>query len=223
MTPTSGVSDLKPRLRGWLHAGAAPLALAAGIVLVCLTPTVPGKLASATFALASVMLFATSATYHLGRWSVRTKAVLRRLDHSNIFLLIAGTYTPLAVLLLDRRNCIILLSIVWAGAIAGLLARVLWLTAPRWLYVPIYVALGWVAVAYLPSFWRTGGPAVVWLVVAGGLAYTLGAVVYGFKKPNPSPTWFGFHEVFHSLTLAAFACHCTAIMIAATTVTAAAR
>lgn len=215
MTAPLGSAQAKPRLRGWLHAGAAPLALAAGIVLICLTPTALGKAASAVFMASSVILFSTSATYHLGRWSVRTKTVLRRLDHSNIFLLIAGTYTPLAVLLLDRKSMIILLSIIWGGALAGLLARVLWIGAPRWLYVPIYVALGWVAVIYLPAFARAGGAAVVWLVIAGGLAYTLGAVVYGLKRPNPFPAWFGFHEVFHLLTLLAFACHFTAIMIAA--------
>ncbi len=219
MTTTS-VSDTiqtKPKLRGWLHAAAAPLALAAGIVLIALTPGTAGKVASAVFTTSAVLLFSTSATYHLGHWSVRTKAVLRRLDHSNIFLLIAGTYTPLAVLLLSGQDRVVLLSVIWAGALIGLLARVLWLNAPRWLYVPIYIALGWVAVIYLRDFAAAGGAAVVWLVIAGGLAYTLGAVVYGLKKPNPFPQWFGFHEIFHLLTIAAFACHCTAIMIAALT------
>ncbi|GAA2235333.1 hemolysin III family protein [Rarobacter faecitabidus] len=215
MVTTIDPQPIKPRLRGWLHAAAAPLALVVGIVLICLTPTIAGKVASAIFALTSVMLFSTSATYHLGHWSVRTKAVLRRLDHSNIFLLIAGTYTPLAVLLLDRKPMIILLSVIWSGALIGLLARVLWIGAPRWLYVPIYIALGWVAVIYLPAFARGGGEAVVWLIIAGGLAYTLGAVVYGLKRPNPLPRWFGFHEIFHLFTLIAFACHATAIMIAA--------
>jgi hemolysin III len=109
----------------------------------------------------------------------------------------------------------VLLAIVWGGAALGLLARVLWMNAPRWLYVPVYVALGWVAVAYMQQFWAHGGPAVVWLVVSGGIAYTIGAVIYGTKFPNPSPRWFGFHEIFHTLTVAGFACHTVAIFLAA--------
>jgi len=213
--PSEGArTAAKPRLRGWIHAGTAPLAVAAGIVLVSLAPTAGGKIAGAVFALASALLFTTSAVYHLGTWSPRVASTLRRADHSNIFLIIAGTYTPLAVLLLPESKARVLLLVVWGGALLGLLARVLWLGAPRWLYVPVYVALGWVAVAYLGAFWDTGGPAVVWLVITGGLAYTLGAVVYGTKRPDPSPRWFGFHEVFHSLTVVGFVCHFVAIMIA---------
>ena len=205
---------IKPHLRGWIHAGVAPLVLAASIVLVVLSPTAAAKWSTAVFGLSAVMLFGTSAIYHRGRWSPRTAAVLRRLDHTNIFLIIAGTYTPLAVLLLPRRTAEILLVIVWAGALVGLLARVFWLGAPRWVYVPVYVALGWVAVAFLPQFYRSGGAAIMWLVIAGGLAYTLGAVVYGLKRPNPSPRWFGFHEVFHALTVVGFTCHYVAVSIA---------
>jgi hemolysin III len=139
--------------------------------------------------------------------------VLRRADHSNIFLIIAGTYTPLAVVLLPHGTAVVLLWVVWGGAVAGLLARILWLGAPRWVYVPIYVALGSVAVGFIPQFARAGGPAVAWLVIAGGVAYILGAVVYGTRKPDPSPRWFGFHEVFHALTVVGFACHATAIMM----------
>jgi len=209
---------VRPLLRGWIHAGTTPLAIAAGIVLVALAPTAGSKIACAVFALASALLFGTSAVYHRRTWSPRVAAVLRRLDHSNIFLIIAGTYTPLAVLLLPDRKARVLLLVVWGGALLGLLARVLWLGAPRWLYVPIYVALGWVAVVYLADFWRAGGPAVVWLVIAGGIAYTLGAVVYGTRRPDPSPRWFGFHEVFHALTVVGFVCHFVAIMIATLTV-----
>jgi len=205
---------IKPHLRGWIHAGVAPLVLVASIVLVVLSPTAAAKWSTAVFGLSAVMLFGTSAIYHRGRWSPRTAAVLRRLDHTNIFLIIAGTYTPLAVLLLPKRTAEILLVIVWGGALLGLLARVFWLGAPRWVYVPVYVALGWVAVAFLPQFYRSGGPAIMWLVIAGGLAYTLGAVVYGLKRPNPSPRWFGFHEVFHALTVVGFTCHYVAVSIA---------
>ncbi|AEG45171.1 hemolysin III family protein [Isoptericola variabilis] len=205
---------LKPRLRGWIHAVTAPLALVAAVVLVLLAPPVAGKVAAAVFGLSAVMLFGTSAVYHRGTWSPRVGAALRRLDHSNIFLIIAGTYTPLAVMLLDPRTATILLSIVWGGAVVGLLARVLWMDAPRWVYVPVYVALGWVAVAYMGQFAASGGIAVVWLVAGGGLAYTLGAIVYGTKRPDPSPRWFGFHEIFHALTVVGFACHTVAIFLA---------
>ena len=204
----------KPRLRGWIHVGMAPLAVAASIVLVALAPTTAGAVSAAVFGLSATLLFSTSAVYHRGTWSSRVNGVLRRLDHTNIFLIIAGTYTPLAVLLLEWPTSRNLLLIVWSGALAGLLMRVLWLDAPRWLYTPIYVALGWVALWFLPDFWRDGGPAIVWLVLAGGLAYTVGAVVYGTKRPNPSPRWFGFHEVFHSLTVAGFTCHYIAVSIA---------
>ncbi|QJW36046.1 PAQR family membrane homeostasis protein TrhA [Cellulosimicrobium protaetiae] len=210
------VEAVKPRLRGWIHAGTFPFVLAASIVLVVVAPPVAGKVSCAIFGLSACLLFGTSAVYHRGTWSPRVAGVLRRADHSNIFLIIAGTYTPLAVLLLPQRTATILLSIVWGGAVLGLLARILWLDAPRWVYVPIYVALGWVAVGYMPQFWTTtNGPAIVWLVAAGGLAYTLGAVVYGIKKPNPSPRWFGFHEIFHVLTVVGFTCHYVAIMLAA--------
>lgn len=207
------VAAIKPRLRGWLHLGTTPLALAAGIVLVVLAPTTPARIASAVFAVTAVLLFGTSAVYHrgTGHFSERTSRVLKRLDHANIFLIIAGTYTPFAVLLLPEGQGRTLLWLVWAGAIAGVLFRVLWVGAPRWLYTPVYVALGWVAVFYMPGFWRNGGAVVVTLIAAGGLLYTLGAVVYGTKRPNPSPRWFGFHEIFHAFTIVAFAAHYIAV------------
>ena len=205
---------VKPRLRGWIHAGTFPLALAAGIVLIALAPTVPGKISAAVFGLSAALLFGVSAVYHRGTWSPRTEAVLRRLDHTNIFLIIAGTYTPLAVLLLPGDQATVLLALVWGGALVGLLARIFWLNAPRWVYVPVYLALGWVAVAYMGQFWATGGPAVVWLIAAGGVFYTAGAIVYGTKKPDPNPAWFGFHEIFHVCTVLGFACHVVAIYLA---------
>ena len=197
----------KPLLRGWLHLGTAPLAIIAGLVLTALGPTLPGRVSAAVFTLTAVLLFGTSAVYHRGNWSPSTTGVLRRLDHANIFLIIAGTYTPLAVTLLETRTAIIVLAVVWTGAISGVLARVLWLGAPRWAYVPMYVALGWVAVGFLSQFYAAGGPVVVWLVGAGGIAYTVGAVVYGTKWPDPSPRYFGFHEIFHALTVVGFVCH----------------
>lgn len=212
--PATHHIGLKPRLRGWVHAGVSPLVVVASVVLVVMAPTTAGKVTSAIFGVSAILLFGTSAVYHRGTWSPRTGAVLRRLDHTNIFLIIAGTYTPLTALLLPwplNRN---LLVIVWSGAIAGLLARVFWLHAPRWFYVPVYVALGWVAVWFLPDFAASGGAGIAWLVGAGGLAYTAGAVVYGTKRPNPSPRWFGFHEVFHVLTVVGYGCHYVAVTIA---------
>jgi len=211
------VANVKPKLRGWIHVATTPIALIAGIVLIALTPA-GDRWASAVFVASSLVLFGTSAVYHRGTWSPTTAAVLRRLDHSNIFLLIAGTYTPLAWMLLERSTAIVLLAVVWAGALVGILLRVFWLSAPRWLYVPLYVALGWVAVWFIPDFWRSGGPAIVALVAAGGIAYTLGAVVYGFKRPNPSPAYFGFHEIFHTGTVIGYVCHLVAVYLAALTV-----
>ncbi|WP_449386463.1 PAQR family membrane homeostasis protein TrhA [Cellulomonas soli] len=209
---------VKPLLRGWIHAGVAPFVLAAGIVLVALSPTAAARWANTVFAISAFLLFGTSAVYHRGHWSPKVAAVLRRLDHTNIFLIIAGTSTSLSVLLLPAHTATMLLIIVWSGAILGLLARIFWLGAPRWVYVPVYVALGWVAVWFLPDFGKTGGMAIVWLVAAGGLAYTIGAVVYGLKKPNPSPRVFGFHEIFHALTVIGFTCHYIAVSIATYTV-----
>lgn len=223
--PTSAARDIatqmarvagqvKPKLRGWIHAGVAPFVLAAAIVLLALSPTPALRWANAVFGLSAVLLFCTSAVYHRGRWSPRVAGVLRRMDHTNIFLIIAGTYTPLAVALLEPAAARTLLIVIWSGALVGLLMRIFWLGAPRWLYTPIYVALGWVAVWFMPEFWASGGAGLVWLIIAGGLAYTLGAVVYGFKWPDPSPRWFGFHEIFHSLTVAGFTCHYIAVSIA---------
>ncbi|MFC4554066.1 PAQR family membrane homeostasis protein TrhA [Georgenia faecalis] len=206
---------VKPRLRGTLHAVMTPVSLVASIVLVALSPTTTAKVSTAVFGVTAVLLFGCSAVYHRGTWSPRAMSFLRRLDHSNIFLLIAGTYTPLATLLLPPGTARVLLGVVWAGAVAGILARVFWLGAPRWLYVPIYLALGWVAVAFLPDFWTLGSPVIVWLIAAGGLAYTLGAVVYATKWPNPSPRWFGFHEIFHVGTVIGYVCHYIAVSIAA--------
>ena len=204
--------DPKPRMRGVLHAIAAPLALVGGIVLVLMAGSTMARIGAALFALTSVVLFATSATYHLGPWVPRTKAILRRIDHTNIFLIIAGTYTPLSLLLLPPDQATVLLSVVWGGAIAGVLIRNFWLTAPRWVYVPIYVALGWAAVFYLPGF-ADGGALILGLIIAGGLLYSVGAAVYATKWPTISPRWFGFHEVFHSFTIAAFMAHFSAITL----------
>ncbi|PKH37372.1 hemolysin III [Nocardioides alpinus] len=215
------LAEVKPHLRGWLHAATAPIALVAGIVLVALSPTELTRIGSAAFAFSALLVFTVSAIYHRGTWSPRTWAFLRRFDHANIFVLIAGTYTPYALLFLEGTARTTLLLVVWGAAIAGVIFRVFWTDAPRWLYTPMYLALGWAAIFFIPAFVAgadrfSSGIAIATLVLvaAGGLLYTVGGVIYGLKRPNPSPRWFGFHEVFHSLTVLAFAAHYVGVSLA---------
>jgi len=163
-----------------------------------------------------VTLYIASTLCHVATAaaSARVRRLALTLDYACIYLVIAGTYTPFSVMLLPSGPAKILLWIVWSGAILGVAFRVLWVGAPRWLYVPVYIALGWVAVVDMPEFLAGGGIAVFLLVLAGGALYTMGGVVYGLRKPNPSPRWFGFHEVFHAFTVAAFLAHYVGISIA---------
>jgi hemolysin III len=211
--PLADALAVKPLWRGWIHAVATPLAVAAGIVLVALAPTPGLRIASAIYALTGVLLFGVSAVYHRGNWTPGVRVVLKRLDHTNIMLVIAGSYTPLAWALLERDKAETLLWVIWGGAVAGVLFRNLWVHAPRWLYVPIYVALGLGSVFYMPDFFAANLPAAV-LICVGGILYIAGAVFYGIRKPNFSLRVFGFHELFHALTVAAFAAHFIAIMLA---------
>lgn len=203
----------KPRARGWIHLVATPLVLIATMLSVAVPETFHERFSVAIFGICSVVLFGSSAVYHRGNWSPRVTAALRRLDHSNIFLLIAGTYTPLAVMLLPESQMQLLLTVIWIAALGGILMRQFWIWAPRWLYVPIYIALGWVAVWYLPDFYAASGGLVVTFIVLGGVFYTLGAVVYAIKRPNFFPYSFGFHEIFHVCTVIAWACHYVAILV----------
>ena len=195
---------IKPRLRGWLHFGAAPLALVLGLVLVVLTPEEDLRAAVAVYVLTTVLLFGVSAAYHLGAGSPGINAFLRRLDHANIYLFIAGSYTPFAMALEDRALGWLILGLVWGIALIGLLLPMLWMHAPRWITAGSYIALGWVAVFFLPDLYRAFGPWVVTLIGLGGVLYTIGGVVYALKRPNPSPGWFGFHELFHAFTIGAY-------------------
>ncbi len=190
-----------------------PVALIAGAVLVAASPPGSARWVTAIFTVCAATLFGVSALYHRGTWSEHARMVLKRLDHSSIFLIIAGSYTPYAVLLLPTSTARTLLLIVWLGAAAGIAFRVFWVGAPRWLYTPIYIALGWVAVWFLPAFAESGGPVVVGLLIGGGLLYSIGAVAYALKRPNPVPGVFGFHEVFHALTLVAFAAHFAGVAV----------
>ncbi|GAA4520906.1 MULTISPECIES: PAQR family membrane homeostasis protein TrhA [Nonomuraea] len=205
--------SVKPILRGWLHAGALPVTMIAGIVLVALGPTLQARLASAVYAITSGLLFGISATYHRGTLGPRLAEWLRRFDHANIYLIIAGTYTPFALLALDGAARIAVLAVTWGGALAGVLFRVLWMGAPRWLYTVLYLALGWTAIFVMPQLLRGAGVAAVVLVAVGGVFYSAGAVVYGLRRPDPSPRWFGYHEVFHAFTLAAYLVQYVAVSI----------
>ncbi|WP_091410385.1 PAQR family membrane homeostasis protein TrhA [Friedmanniella luteola] len=203
----------KPRLRGWLHACTAPLALAAGVVLVVLAPTSTGRAGGAVFLAASVLLFGTSGLYHRRTWSPRGEAVMRRLDHANIYVFIAASYTPMALLMLTGGSRVLLLALIWGAALGGLVFRLFWLDAPRWLYTALYVVMGWAAVGWMGAFYASGGLAVLLLILLGGLFYTGGAVVYARQRPDPSPAWFGYHEIFHTGTVLGFVSHYVAISL----------
>lgn len=207
-------SDIRPTWRGWIHAATFPIAIAGGIVLIVLAQGTAAKWACAVFMATSLLLFGNSALYHRFDWSPRTRAILKRIDHANILLLIAGTYTPIAVLALPTDKAILLLSLVWGGAILGILFRVFWIDAPRWLYVALYLVLGWAAVMYMFDLFQANAAMMI-LVIVGGVLYTVGAVVYALKRPNPWPGHFGFHEIFHVCTVLAFLCHWTACLLIA--------
>jgi hemolysin III len=210
----SGHIPEKPTWRGWIHTGTFPLAIVLGVVLVAVANGTTARVGAAVFAGASLLLFGISALYHRINWSPEVKALFRRLDHANIFLLIAGTYTPITLLSLPREKAAMLLGAIWSMAALGIVFRVFWLAAPRWLYVPIYVVMGWAAVVFIGDFFRANWITMT-LVLAGGILYSLGALVYGIKRPNPFPRTFGFHEVFHTLTALAFLCHWTGVLLVA--------
>lgn len=213
----TAVAELKPRLRGWLHAYAAAISIASGAVLVAVAAALRGGPAAATtgiYAATVTLLFGTSALYHRINWSPSAHALMKRLDHSMIFVFIAGTYTPIAVLTLPRSSAEAVLIAVWTGAIFGVLLQSFWPSAPPWLSVPSYIALGWVAVFVMPQLLHNAGVAALVLIAVGGVVYTIGGIVYGLKRPNPVPGVFGFHEVFHLCTLIAAVCHYVAIWLA---------
>ena len=207
----------KPRMRGWLHTYAFFVAVAGGIVLCSIAAARPGwspLVSTLIYSLTVCGLFGTSGLYHRRVWSERGFQVMRRMDHSMIFVFIAGTYTPFCVLLLEPRPATIMLSLVWGGALGGVALKLIWPHAPRWVSAPLYLALGWVAVAMLPDILHAGGVTALVLLIVGGAIYSIGAVSYALRRPNPWPTVFGHHEFFHACTLVAAICHHIAIYFA---------
>jgi hemolysin III len=203
--------EKKPSWRGWIHTGVLPIVVAGGIILIVLAQGAIPKVAASIFFASSFLLFGNSALYHRFNWRPKVKITLKRIDHANIFLLIAGSYTPMAMLALPADKGLVLLVAVWIGAVLGISFRIFWINAPRWLYVPLYVLLSWAAMFYVVDFFSFNAVAMS-LILIGGLCYTAGAVVYGIKKPNPFPGHFGFHEIFHALTVIAFICHWVAVL-----------
>lgn len=213
----SSVTPTKPRARGWIHLWSLLVAVIPGIALVVLAAaTVSGAAAAATAIYTATVLglFGASAAYHRGRWAGdRPREWMRRLDHSMIYVFIAGTYTPITVLALPSDTDLVVLAVAWSGAGVGVALTLLWPSAPRWAGVPLYLALGWVAVFVLPDLLRHGGVAVLALIITGGLIYSLGAVGFAARRPRGRPATFGFHEYFHTATVAAALCHHVAIWL----------
>lgn len=207
------VNNLPPKLRGWFHLGATPVVIIASLVLFILSKD-SFKFAVALYSLTAITLFSVSAIYHRVPWSPSKKKIWRRWDHANINLLIAGSCTPFAVVLLKGNDRTIMLSVVWIGAILGVAMRIFWIGAPRWLYVANYLLLGWAAVVYSPQLYREGGLVVLLPILFGGLLYSVGAIFYALKRPGRNAKYFGFHELFHIFVLAAWISQYLAISFA---------
>lgn len=217
MTTTAVGVPAKPRMRGWLHLWSLLASVLACATLISVAGALVGTaaaLATAVYSLATFGLFGVSALYHRRTWTqVRHRTLMRRLDHSMIFLFIAGTYTPVSVLALAPQTATWVLIVVWAGALGGVALKLARPHAPAWVGVPIYVALGWVAVFVLPDLMRNGGVAALVLLLAGGVLYTAGGVMYALRRPDPWPATFGYHEFFHAATVLAWICHHVAVWL----------
>jgi hemolysin III len=206
------IAAVKPKLRGVSHEWAFFISLGLGVALIVLAQTPKATFAVAIYAVSLSALFGTSALYHRVNWTrPNARQWMRRLDHSMIFFLIAGTYTPFALLVLHGTLAMAILAVVWIGAVAGAIVEMVWIDHPKWASALIYVSLGWVAVVAFPELWTSLGVAGTLLVAAGGLLYTAGAVVYATQRPNPNPAVFGYHEVFHLFVIAAAVAHFSAV------------
>jgi hemolysin III len=208
------IAAIKPRLRGRTHEWAFFTSLGLGVALIAAADTPRATLAMAIYAVSVSALFGTSALYHRVDWKrPRARAWMRRLDHSMIFVLIAGTYTPFALLVLDGPLADGILIAVWTGALVGSIVEMLWMSHPKWVSALIYMAVGWIAIVSFPSMLDEMGVGGMLLIGGGGLLYTAGAVIYAVQRPNPSPAVFGYHEIFHLLVIAAAAAHFTAVAV----------
>jgi hemolysin III len=203
---------VRPRFRGVTHQYAFFASLFTGAALLLAAPNGKAGAAAAIYAVSVSALFGTSALYHRITWKPAARRWMRRLDHSMIFFLIAGTYTPFAVLVLRGTLAHVVLAVVWGGALAGIVLKLVWIDAPKWLIAGVYLALGWVGVVTIPQVMSRAGAGAVALLVVGGLLYSAGAVIYAVRKPDPSPTVFGYHEIFHLLVILAAAAHYAAIV-----------
>jgi hemolysin III len=205
--------ELRPRLRGVSHQYAFFVSLVLGAVLVAIADGASRRAAAGVFAVALATMFGVSALYHRVSWEPRARRLMRRLDHAAIYLLIAGTYTPFALLALDEAWRWTILPIVWGGALVAIALKLAWTEAPKWLAAAIGIGLGWVGVVALPQLWSHAGPTGVALLALGGVLYTAGAVVYARERPDPVPAVFGYHEVFHAFVVAAAACQYAAVAL----------
>lgn len=212
MSPDHGDEGaVKPRLRGVLHQGAFVASIAVAPLLLLSADATRARVAAAVFALSMTTCFGVSALYHRVTWAPSPRRWMRRADHAGVYLLIAGTYTPVSLLVLDEEWGRVILIVVWSGALAAILLKFLWVDAPKWVAAAVGLALGWVAVVALPQLEDRLQVSALTLLIAGGLLYSVGAVVYARRKPDPMPAVFGYHEVFHALTIAAAACQYVAI------------
>jgi hemolysin III len=209
---SEAIAAVKPKLRGVSHEWAFFVSLFLGAGLIVAADTPRATLAVAIYAASLSALLGTSALYHRVEWQrPNVRRWMRRLDHSMIFFLIAGTYTPFALLALDGPLADAILAVVWIGAIAGAIVEMVWIEHPKWVAALVYISIGWVALIAFPELWNEMGAGGTLLVAAGGLLYTIGAVVYATQRPNPNPRVFGYHEVFHLLVIAAAAAHFAAV------------
>jgi hemolysin III len=207
----------KPRARGWIHVYGAAVAMVAGATLVSVSWAVESTragLATLIYTLTIVAMFAVSGAYHRVRWSDTARKWMKRADHSMIFLFIAGSYTPFALLALPEQSGMVLLGIVWSGALAGVALKMFWPSAPRWVGVPLYLLLGWVAAWFIGPIMHGAGVTALVLLAVGGALYSIGGVLYGLKWPDPWPQTFGHHEFFHACTAVAAICHYIAMWFA---------
>jgi len=211
--PLKAVAQIRPRLRGVLHQAFLPVFVAAAVVLFILAGSPRGRTAMALYGVGLAGCLGTSALYHRGRWSPSVRALLGRIDHSMIFLLVAGTYTPVCLLVLRGTMAVVVLGIVWIGGALGAAMAMLWPRAPVWAEVAPYIVVGWSAVLAFPQLAAGLGWGGLTLLVVGGLLYTVGAIIYGMERPDPFPTVYGYHEIFHTLVVLAAAAHCVAVYV----------